>query len=580
MKLFLILLSLLLFDGYATTTNNTALFITIPFIGHVNPLIAQALELRSRGWNVYILSCSDIKNYVEEKNIEFIDIGHCAMVEKVEYLQQKIMDIKAFSNDFDLVIKWALNDYSSMYKASIKVLKEKQLNVTVAVTDMGTLAGTDICYTLNISCIINNADILPFLDGSVNLNLEDFKSVIVIFSAIFFRTFFKPFISLIFRLFLYLRYDSHWNKLRKENGLTNPTGLFRRTFDHIVLCNVANGLERPRSLPPNFQLTGPMLNMKLSKDVYINSLSEEDRNWIELDNETSMIYVSAGTVASLTKEQVEKLLQSFSTVKYRVIWKLGKKDAQHLVGKTIPKSIRIVNWISSALGHLAHPNIKLFVSHCGINSVYESLWLGTPIICLPMFGDQYSMANQVRAAGVGEVLNKFKFTSNELSMKIDEVLTNQTMIKNIQRLQVSMKLHGGVHRAANIIEGVAQSGPENFLSKTMFLPWYRQYHFDTYLLCWEIKMNNIKMMVIIMMTALFFAGQTDGGPTTYVACMGSCYRILFGCITAGRAATAASGGATTAVSGGTTCPVVEAGCTATNAACQAACLMFLSTPTF
>uniref|UniRef100_A0A914H5C1 glucuronosyltransferase n=1 Tax=Globodera rostochiensis TaxID=31243 RepID=A0A914H5C1_GLORO len=38
---------------------------------------------------------------------------------------------------------------------------------------------------------------------------------------------------------------------------------------------------------------------------------------------------------------------------------------------------------------LGHPKTKAFVSHCGMNSVYESTFNGVPMVCVPFFGDQY-----------------------------------------------------------------------------------------------------------------------------------------------------------------------------------------------
>uniref|UniRef100_A0A183C366 glucuronosyltransferase n=1 Tax=Globodera pallida TaxID=36090 RepID=A0A183C366_GLOPA len=38
---------------------------------------------------------------------------------------------------------------------------------------------------------------------------------------------------------------------------------------------------------------------------------------------------------------------------------------------------------------LGHPKTKAFVSHCGMNSVYESTFNDVPMVCVPFFGDQY-----------------------------------------------------------------------------------------------------------------------------------------------------------------------------------------------
>ncbi len=63
--------------------------------------------------------------------------------------------------------------------------------------------------------------------------------------------------------------------------------------------------------------------------------------------------------------------------------------------------------------------MKIFISHCGINSVYGSVRLGTLVICVPLFFDQYIMAYSVRNGSVRTLLDKFNFTSDELKAKIE-----------------------------------------------------------------------------------------------------------------------------------------------------------------
>ena len=36
----------------------------------------------------------------------------------------------------------------------------------------------------------------------------------------------------------------------------------------------------------------------------------------------------------------------------------------------------------------AHPNVKVFISHCGMLGTQEALYAGTPMLGLPIFGDQ------------------------------------------------------------------------------------------------------------------------------------------------------------------------------------------------
>ncbi|CAF0967490.1 unnamed protein product [Adineta steineri] len=207
--------------------SKTALFISIPFIGHLNPLLHQANELYQRNgnkYNIYIISCSNMKKHVARNclntTIKFIDIGQCSnetelelvinnaiinsnsfssKLTLVEIILKKIypqinclnttikfIDIGQCSNEteLELVINNAIinsNSFSSkltlveiilkkiypqMYEQALKSIDPNIFvaqEKIIAIIDIITFAGVDIADYFNIPYIINNADLLPYL---------------------------------------------------------------------------------------------------------------------------------------------------------------------------------------------------------------------------------------------------------------------------------------------------------------------------------------------------------------------------------------------------------------------------------
>jgi UDP:flavonoid glycosyltransferase YjiC (YdhE family) len=113
---------------------------------------------------------------------------------------------------------------------------------------------------------------------------------------------------------------------------------------------------------------------------------------------------------------------------------------------------------------LAHPNVGAFVSHCGVNSVHESLFAGTPVVGIPLLADQHDMALRVVDAGVGVLLEKQRFNSADLRARIHDVLRNDGYRRAIPAVQSSFRLAGGVKRAVDLIEHVATFGTAHFSS--------------------------------------------------------------------------------------------------------------------
>jgi UDP:flavonoid glycosyltransferase YjiC (YdhE family) len=105
---------------------------------------------------------------------------------------------------------------------------------------------------------------------------------------------------------------------------------------------------------------------------------------------------------------------------------------------------------------LAHGNVKAFVSHCGINSVYESMVAGTPIVGIPMLSDQRDMAARVADAGVGLWVDKTRFTAAQLRTAIDRVRVDDSFRTRIAPIQTACTAAGGVRRAADLIEDQAR----------------------------------------------------------------------------------------------------------------------------
>lgn len=73
---------------------------------------------------------------------------------------------------------------------------------------------------------------------------------------------------------------------------------------------------------------------------------------------------------------------------------------------------------------LAHKNVKLFISHCGMSGIYEAIDSGIPVIGIPVFFDQpHNIANIVHW-GAGIVLDHKTLTKQIFLNAINEIMNN------------------------------------------------------------------------------------------------------------------------------------------------------------
>ncbi|XP_008667332.1 putative cis-zeatin O-glucosyltransferase isoform X1 [Zea mays] len=158
----------------------------------------------------------------------------------------------------------------------------------------------------------------------------------------------------------------------------------------------------------NLFVVGP-LNPLLLPDARspkhgISKERHECLDWLDLQPPASVVYVSLGSTSSLRDEQVEELASALRDSKQRFIWVLRDADRANIFAdhgesprhaKFLPefaehtqdRGLVITGW-APQLEILAHGATAAFLSHCGWNSIMESMGHGKPILAWPMHSDQ------------------------------------------------------------------------------------------------------------------------------------------------------------------------------------------------
>ena len=85
-------------------------------------------------------------------------------------------------------------------------------------------------------------------------------------------------------------------------------------------------------------------------------------------------------------------------------------------------NIKVVDWLPQN-DLLGHKDIRVFVSHVGHNSLYESAYHGVPIVAFPLFGDQQANAKKAKHFGLGLIVNHRSVTAQQLFETIELVIS-------------------------------------------------------------------------------------------------------------------------------------------------------------
>ncbi|CAG8828555.1 14704_t:CDS:1, partial [Racocetra persica] len=102
---------------------------------------------------------------------------------------------------------------------------------------------------------------------------------------------------------------------------------------------------------------------------------------------------------------------------------------------------------------LSHENTKVFLSHGGASSSHESMYTATPMLVLPIMGDQPKNAEKLELAGIALRISRWNLTVDDIVSKVKRLLNEESFKKNAERLQFLARVNSKrKYRAADLIE--------------------------------------------------------------------------------------------------------------------------------
>ncbi|KAG8657438.1 7-deoxyloganetin glucosyltransferase-like [Manihot esculenta] len=196
------------------------------------------------------------------------------------------------------------------------------------------------------------------------------------------------------------------------------------------------------SLSPMFQgvySIGPLqlLLSQISDDCYDSiecNLWNEDFEcikWLDSKEPNSVIYVNFGSTTVMTMEQLVELAWGLANTNHNFVW-ITRPDLIIGDSAVLPPEFLlaieergfIVSWCPQ-VHVLNHPSTGGFITHCGWNSIEESISAGIPMICWPFFGEHFvNCRKSCNEWGIGVELSS-NFQRDEVEKLVEELLSGQ-----------------------------------------------------------------------------------------------------------------------------------------------------------
>ncbi|XP_057957460.1 anthocyanidin 3-O-glucosyltransferase 2-like [Malania oleifera] len=179
-------------------------------------------------------------------------------------------------------------------------------------------------------------------------------------------------------------------------------------------------------IPPIYPV-GPLLN-RTNDDQKESSII----SWLDDQPPSSVVFLCFGSMGSFSVDQVREIARGLEHSGQRFIWSL-RRSQPSTNGITYPTSCanleellpegflertvgigKIIGW-APQVAVLAHKAVGGFMSHCGWNSILESVWWGVPVATWPMYAEQHLNAfEMLKELGLGvEIIMDYKRDGHE-----------------------------------------------------------------------------------------------------------------------------------------------------------------------
>ena len=217
----------------------------------------------------------------------------------------------------------------------------------------------------------------------------------------------------------------------EANSCARARGLILNTFEDLE----PDVLDALRGEFPQVYTIGPLAAAMHAAQGDAGgglSLWEEDAAcmaWLDAQAPGSVLYVSFGSLAVLSPEQLAELAWGLAASGRPFLWAVrpglvaGDRGADALpegfAAATRGRGL-VAEWCAQEQV-LRHRAVGGFLTHSGWNSTAESIWAGVPMVCWPGFADQYINA---------------RYTCGEwgVGLRLDEALRREQVAAHVEEL--------------------------------------------------------------------------------------------------------------------------------------------------
>lgn len=381
------------------------MFFCIPAHGHTNPMLPAAKELINRGHAVRFYSFNEFEEKIKKTGAEFISCDQYLS----DVTEKELERIRKVSTTEMTIV-----DIRTTMKMDPFLQKEvEEFKPDVIYTDSVAFWGKLTAWKYQIPMVCSTSTFAFNQMSSQYMKMSAGEMADMIFGL--------PKISK--ELKKMEAYGYHVNNalslVQNDNG-TDTIVYTSRKFQPYA-----------ETFSDHYAFVGPS----------VFSDAEPDKA-----KDKPLIYISMGTVINDRPDFYTKCIEAVKDKDVEVVISYGNYMDKKKLG-TLPDNVKAYPYVDQ-LDILSKASV--FITHCGMNSVSESLYMATPMVLYPQTSEQYAVARRTEEVGAGVLLKDDSVAG--IRKAVDQIMQNKTYADAAMEYSQDFRSCSGAAGAATFIE--------------------------------------------------------------------------------------------------------------------------------
>lgn len=380
-------------------------FFCIPAHGHTNPMLPVAAELVSRGNTVRFYSFNEFKSKIEASGAEFIScdayLPKLTKKEEAELKNVSVTEMTIQGIRTTLAMDMFLHNEFLSFKPD------------VVYTD-------SVCFWGKLNACKHD---VPMVVSTSTFAFNQMSSQYMKNSP-------KELADMIFGL----------PKISKELKKLKPYGYHVRSALSLVQSD--NNTDSIVYTSKHFQ---PYAD-SFSKHYAFVGPSVFSKDQPDKEKLRPLVYISLGTVINDRPDFYSRCIEALKDQDADILISCGNVIDIEALG-VLPDNVKVYPYVDQP-GILSKADV--FITHCGMNSVSESLYMATPLVLYPQTSEQRAVARRTVEIGAGLMLTDDSVQG--IRSAVQEVLNNASYSTAAKACSEDFRSCIGTAGAAEFIE--------------------------------------------------------------------------------------------------------------------------------